>query len=341
METVEGDAGFTTAPLVLGPMLRYVSTTSATVWVETSRPGTVEVLGHRASTFSVRGRHFALVIIEGLEPASVIPYEVRFDDDLVWPQPDSELPPSVIRTLGHGDVDLLIGSCRAAAPHEKPYTLELAFDDRGRGIDTMRAHAKRMVYDPPEKWPVAMLLVGDQIYADDSSPSTKERIEATRPDADELPPSLVADFDEYCWLYHEAWSPTFERWLFSVVPTLMIFDDHDVIDDWNISASWVTEMSGESWWEAHAVGSVMSYWIYQHLGNQSPEQIRADGLLDRLVEANEASQLLESWARSVNDDPTTYQFSFSRHIGEVKVVVVDGRHARVLDGSTRPDGERG
>ena len=38
-------------------------------------------------------------------------------------------------------------------------------------------------------------------------------------------------------------SPTI-RWLFSTVSTAMIFDDHDVHDDWNISAAWLEEMRG-------------------------------------------------------------------------------------------------
>jgi hypothetical protein len=37
--------------LVLGPMLRYVSTREATVWVQTSDACEVEILGHRARTF--------------------------------------------------------------------------------------------------------------------------------------------------------------------------------------------------------------------------------------------------------------------------------------------------
>ena len=32
------------------------------------------------------------------------------------------------------------------------------------------------------------------------------------------------------------------RWLLSTVPTAMIFDDHDVIDDWNTSRDWVAKM---------------------------------------------------------------------------------------------------
>ncbi|MGZ4666761.1 MAG: DUF7800 domain-containing protein, partial [Frankiaceae bacterium] len=41
--------------LVLGPLLRFVEETRATVWVETDRPCTVDVLGCRARTFHVAG----------------------------------------------------------------------------------------------------------------------------------------------------------------------------------------------------------------------------------------------------------------------------------------------
>ena len=43
----EGDTG---APqLVLGPLLRYVGETAATIWVETDRACQVEILGHQAT----------------------------------------------------------------------------------------------------------------------------------------------------------------------------------------------------------------------------------------------------------------------------------------------------
>ena len=49
----EGDTG---APeLVLGPLLRYVAETEATIWVETERACEVAILGHRARTFEVNG----------------------------------------------------------------------------------------------------------------------------------------------------------------------------------------------------------------------------------------------------------------------------------------------
>src|SRR5262249_47551411 len=65
--------------LVLGPMLRYAGTKSASFWVETNAPCEVEILGHRVSTFSVEGHHYALLLVSDLTPASVTPYDVRLD----------------------------------------------------------------------------------------------------------------------------------------------------------------------------------------------------------------------------------------------------------------------
>ena len=74
--------------LLVGPLLRYTGTTTATVWVETSRPAEVTVLGHSTRTFTVEGHHYALVLIEDLVPGSVTPYDVRLDGRLVWPPED-------------------------------------------------------------------------------------------------------------------------------------------------------------------------------------------------------------------------------------------------------------
>ena len=39
------------------------------------------------------------------------------------------------------------------------------------------------------------------------------------------------------------------RWLLSTVPSAMIFDDHDVIDDWNTSRTWIDEIRANGWWD--------------------------------------------------------------------------------------------
>ena len=61
------------AGLLIGPVLRRVVDTRATVWVETDAPALVTVRAEgggagAAKTFAAYGHHYALVIVEGLRP---------------------------------------------------------------------------------------------------------------------------------------------------------------------------------------------------------------------------------------------------------------------------------
>ena len=123
------------AELVVGPLLRYVGTTTATIWVETSSPAEITVLGHRARTFHVEGHHYALVLIEDLEPGTVTPYEVRLDGRLVWPPSDGRPAPAIRTRQGEQEARLIFGSCRVGAPERPPFSLsptEHAEGHRGR-----------------------------------------------------------------------------------------------------------------------------------------------------------------------------------------------------------------
>ena len=261
------------ADLVLGPALRYAGETEALIWVETDAPCTVSVLGCEARTFCVEGHHYALVQCEGLEPGKVTPYEVALDGEPVWPLPDSPYPPSVVRTH---DPDrptrIVFGSCRVCAPHEPPHSLRKDEHPDGREVDALRALVHRMRDQDPSEWPEALILLGDQVYADEVSPDVREFIRSRR-DPEVPPGETVADFEEYTRLYWESWGEPYMRWLLSTVPSSMIFDDHDVHDDWNTSKTWVTDIRAQGWWDDRIVGGFMSYWIYQHLGNLSPREL--------------------------------------------------------------------
>jgi hypothetical protein len=285
----------TSAParLVLGPLLRHVGDDEATLWVETDRACTVEVLGCSSATFCVAGHHYGFVCVSGLKAGTCIPYEVRLDGERCWPLADSPFPPSVIRTRTPGaPVRLVFGSCRVTLPHEPPYTLSKDRDDRGREVDALLALVARLRTRSPQEWPDALLLLGDQIYADQVSPETERLIEERRPSgdasADDPPPGDVADFEEYTWLYREAWSDPATRWLLSTVASAMIFDDHDVHDDWNTSWQWVREIRTVPWWHERILGAYISYWIYQQLGNLSPAELAENALLARVREAQDA-----------------------------------------------------
>ena len=174
-----------------------------------------------------------------------------------------------------------------------------------------------------------MLLIGDQVYADEVGPATREFIRERR-DPAQPPGSQIADFAEYCFLYREAWSEPSVRWLLSVVPTAMIFDDHDVRDDWNISAAWRRDYQALPWWRPRITGAFMSYWIYQHLGNLSPEDLAQDELWRRVQETGDAAAVLGDFAVRADQGAEGIQWSFRRTFGRVRVVVIDSRAGRVV-----------
>lgn len=137
------------------------------------------------------------------------------------------------------------------------------------GPDALDTLAARLAADPGAVRPDVLLLLGDQVYADETSKATRSRLAARR-DLAEPPGAEVADYEEYTHLYDESWRDPEVRWLLSTVPSCMIFDDHDVVDDWNTSAAWLASIRSTPWWHERIVSGLASYWVYQHLGNLSP-----------------------------------------------------------------------
>ncbi|MFG2312893.1 alkaline phosphatase D family protein [Streptomyces sp. NPDC048566] len=321
------------AELRLGPLLRYVDDSSATFWVETSRPCTAEVrcadgTSGSARTFTIAGHHYALVPVAGLTPGTETAYEVLLDEVSVWPPPESAFPPSVVRTLGGEDaaVRVTFGSCRWAAPP--------ADETDPVGPDALDTLAGRVAAEPDGERPDVLLLLGDQVYADETSDATRAWIAARR-DPARPPGDQVADYEEYTRLYYESWLDPEIRWLLSTVPSCMIFDDHDVIDDWNTSASWVEDIRATSWWRERILGGLMSYWVHQHLGNLSPDDLAADRLYAAVRETPDGTDVLRAFAAQADTDPASVRWSYRRDFGRTRVLMVDSRAARVLDEADR------
>ena len=323
------------AKLVLGPLLRYVGETEAVIWVETDEPCEVEVLGHSDRTFCVCGHHYALVIVDGLEPGSETPYEVALDGERRWPEPDSELPPSAIRTLGRdAPLDICFGSCRVALPHVEPYVHSKDRHEDGREFDALRVLATEMVRGEHSEWPELLFLLGDQVYVDEGSPRAREKIRERRGTA--TPPGEeVSDYTEYSWLYEESWSDPLIRWLFSTVSTSMVWDDHDISDDWNISRSWLEEMREKSWWHRRATAGAMSYWVYQHLGNLSPRHLDENELYREVRGNQDATRPLREFAEHAHLVGSGTRWSFCRDVGNSRAIFIDSRAGRVLEEGKR------
>jgi hypothetical protein len=195
---------------------------------------------------------------------------VRLDGERVWPRDDG-WPESCIRTVGddHG-LRVAFGSCRVGHPNEPPWTLTKDEDPRGREHDALRALAMRMRAQDEEDWPHLLLLLGDQVYADEVAAGDR-RVHRVAPRPERAARPSGRRLREYCRLYRDSWTEPAVRWLLSTLPTAMIFDDHDVHDDWNTSKDWVEDIRAHGWWDERIVGGFMSYWVYQHLGNLPPE----------------------------------------------------------------------
>ena len=323
--------------LLLGPLLRHVDETSAAIWVETRDATQVAVrAGGRqwtADTFNVHGHHYALVEVDGLAPGMVMDYAVDVAGVEEWPPKDSPFPPSRIATLEPGrELRLAFGSCRTSVPHD-------AKGNRSHGVDAMRAYALHMAKDT-EKWPDLIAFLGDQVYADLTSDAMQEFI-ASRRDINEPPGEELKDYEEYCHLYELAWTDPANRWLLSTVPSSMIFDDHDIRDDWNTSARWRRDMESMPWWKQRIVAGLSSYWVYQHLGNLSPSERAEDEVWQQIVAAQASGQtedlgaFLDDLAERVDARPECYRWSYARKIGNCRLIVIDSRAARILDDDKR------
>lgn len=328
------------AQIVLGPLLRYTGTTQATVWVETDVACEVGVLGATQRTFCIEGHHFALVLIDDLSPGTTTPYEVRLDGERVWPPNDGRPPCTIVTRQNERSARLVFGSCRAGAPQREPFTLGPGEHPLGFGVDALWSYSRRL-QKGHEEWPDCLLLLGDQVYADEVPPETstyiggRAREAMLSRDPNAPPPDQVANFEEYTRLHRESWGDPDIRWLLSTVPSTMIFDDHDVHDDWNISQAWVEDMDRLPWWDERVVGAFMAYWVYQHIGNLAPSEFAEEPLLEEVHRHVDAGPRLREFARTASREPTSSRFAFYRDFGRTRLVVIDARAARVLSPEQR------
>ena len=303
--------------LVLGPLLRYVGETQATVWVETDAAARVEVevspaTGGREAAggrerpgadLPVEGHHYALVLIDGLEPDRVYTYRVELDGERGLagaggrPRrsrlPGEHHPHPARRPPAADRLWVLPGRRPAraavdAAAQRRPQ----ARQGGRRPVRVRPADARRRPRHLARPrcccWATRCTPTTTSEKADSSA-----RAAAGRPSR---PGAEVADFEEYTQLYGSPGRDPEVRWLLSTVPTAMIFDDHDIIDDWNTSAAWVEHMRATDWWHERIVSGLASYWLYQHLGNLSPADLDDDPAGATVRDAGDATRVLREFA---------------------------------------------
>ncbi len=227
----------------------------------------------------------------------------------------------------------IFGSCRYPKTEVKKVEAKLK-------TDALDSYAQRMAGLPIDEWPDALILLGDQLYADELPPDEVRRVAGRRRNRHgDRPPDEVVSFAEYERLYRHSWGDPEIRWLMSTVPTAMIFDDHDIRDDWNTSAPWRREMADKDWWHDRIRAGLASYWVYQHLGNLSPDELADNDDYQRLldIEGDTWPHLAELAERAdcEVDCNKGIRFSYRWDLGRTRLIMIDSRNGRILESGER------
>jgi phosphodiesterase/alkaline phosphatase D-like protein len=179
-------------------------------------------------------------------------------------------------------------------------------------------HLQKTVNDRLSAWPHLLLLLGDQIYADNVDRQVADaRLRAPgrggkvlgsvvapesildwerdrRPgeiktlfrqkifgkdvslDIDDLQDYAgwgsfhCLDFEDFAALYMAAWAVPDVAHVLANVPTFMIFDDHEIANDWNLTGSWIKQVKRSAGWVKAITEGLVAYWMYQGWGNPPP-----------------------------------------------------------------------
>ena len=144
-----------------------------------------------APTFSAYDHHYALVVVEGLDPGQH--HDLRGAASTTrWSGRcrSSGFPPSVIRTRAADDRDqpvrLIFGSCRETTQHA---TRPQAAAGRARRV---RPAVDRRP-GPEPRWPDLLVLLGDQVYADVTSPTVRRLLQRRRRRPKDAPATQVVE----------------------------------------------------------------------------------------------------------------------------------------------------
>ena len=268
-------------------------------------------------------------------PPGNIPTRLKLDGAKAWPPPGYEFPTPRIRPIPRdGTLRLLFGSCRASAPHRPPHTFQRWYHPKGQGIDVLRTYAMRMLRQPSSLWPDALMMMGDQLYAD-QVPAPVEEIVGDREVHENGPVRVLEDFEEYTVGYWDAWSHPYVRWLLSTLPSSMIFDDHEINDKWKTSQAWLDEKRQTEWYADRVIGGLMAYWIYQHLGNLSPAELAEDETYQALCAEGDGDGRVRRMATDADEQTGHSRFSFCRDLGPARLIMLDSRAGRQLEPGNR------
>ena len=268
-------APISAAPVPIAPGI------APTADISTSAPSPT-IASTTSRTITVGGHHYALSKLTDLQPATWYNYRISDSTQDIAPSPPTKSPIiQCFRTLDPPDAQnplrLAYGSCRKL-PEPKPDALSALGDWLMHHID-----------ERDSLWPHLLLLIGDQIYADEYIGRRKQTKLVTRKSKTTQSP-IPQSFEDFTRMYVESW--TFDegiRQVFAVLPTYMIFDDHEIRNAWNASPTW-RAYALQRGLEQTLVDGLVAYWVYQGWGNigmQGPDTHPLLAIMQQAVQNSE------------------------------------------------------
>jgi hypothetical protein len=75
---------------------------------------------------------------------------------------------------------------------------------------------------------------------------------------------------------------------------------------------------------------LMTYWLYQHLGNLSPPELAEEAMFHEVQGLDDAGDRLRTFARMCDRESAASRWAYFRDFGRTRLLVIDSRAARVL-----------
>lgn len=291
-------------------MVRAVSPDSIVIWTEWTASCSVTLTAttddkaedhpshsthaSHASTVTVGGHHYALLKLTGLHPSTWYNYEISVTDAEIGQTSPIEHDGLILcfRTLDPPQIGntlrLAYGSCRKLTSNDPDALSAL-------GVWLASTFNQRETL-----WPRLLLLIGDQIYADEHTGRRKTtRSLAHSPSGEDF--KKAQTFEEFATCYEDAWSGEHGiRQVFAALPACMIFDDHEITNSWNTAPTWREQVLKRGF-EHVLVDGLVAYWVYQGWGNPGVQQGHNDVLRSIMQSAaqsgEDALELLRAYMR--------------------------------------------
>jgi hypothetical protein len=126
-------------------------------------------------------------------------------------------------------------------------------------------------------------------------------------------------------------------------PTYMIFDDHEVADDWNLNGRWATKVYNREWGRYVVRNGLLAYTLMQgwgndpaHFGTDKPGKKVLDAIPVAITGGTPTTDLdiLLGFDKATTAQPKRIAFNYAMETESYTVVVLDTRTHRAINNTT-------